>query len=81
MLGNVSTKFRSSLKSIQLLALVEKPVYDKYGMDKILEPAIADIKELEKVLFISNSGISSVYHHLSYLSALQLRIECYTPDM
>jgi len=28
---------------------VEKPVYDKYGMDKILEPAIADIKELEKV--------------------------------
>lgn len=49
MLGNVSPKFRSSLKSIQLLALVEKPVYDKYGMDKILEPAIADIKELEKV--------------------------------
>ena len=31
------------------LALVEKPVYDKYGMDKILEPAIADIKDLEKV--------------------------------
>lgn len=81
MLGNVSPMFRSSLKSIQLLALVEKPVYDKYGMDKILEPAIADIKELEKVLFISNSGISSVYHQLSYLSALQLRIGCYTPDM
>lgn len=72
MLGNVSPKFRSSLKSIQLLALVEKPVYDKYGMDKILEPAIADIKELEKVMFISNSGISSV--KLFICSAIAYRV-------
>ena len=42
--------YRSTLNAIHLLCLVEAPLLEKYGHDKILSPAINDIKKLEKVL-------------------------------
>lgn len=43
--------YRSTLEAIQLLCLVEAPLLEAYGHDKILEPAIEDIKQLEEVIF------------------------------
>ena len=40
--------YQSTLEAIQLLCLVEAPLLGEYGHDKILEPAIKDIKQLEK---------------------------------
>ena len=48
-LGNISPMYRSSLKSIFLLCLVENPILNLYGHDKILETAVIDIKQLEEV--------------------------------
>ena len=48
--GNLSPKFRSSLNSIHLISIAKSSVIQKYGPDKILQPFMADIKELEKVI-------------------------------
>ena len=49
-LGNLSPKFRSSLNSIHLISIAKSSVIQKYGPDKILQPFMADIMELEKVI-------------------------------
>ena len=49
-LGNLSPEFRGSLSSIHLVSIAKSSVIQKYGPDKILEPFMADIKELEKVI-------------------------------
>ena len=49
-LGNLTPKFMSSLSSIHLVCIVKAAIIQKYGLDKILEPFMADIKELEKVI-------------------------------
>lgn len=51
-LGNLSPKYRSSLRSIQLLIAVKSNLLVKYGADKILEPVLEEIKQLESVSFI-----------------------------
>ena len=43
--------YRSSLKAIFILCLVENPILNQYGHDKVLEPAIDDLSKLEKVLY------------------------------
>ena len=48
-LGNISPQFRSSLKSIQLVAVANSSVIVKYGSNKILEPFMADLRKLEHV--------------------------------
>lgn len=48
-LGNVKPKYRSKLDSIQLVSLAKYTFIEQYGIDKILEPVVADIKKLEKV--------------------------------
>ena len=45
-LGNISPKYRSKLKSIQLLALVKNSLIKKYGMNSVLEPIVKDLKAL-----------------------------------
>ena len=45
-LGNISPKYRSKLKSIQLLALVKSTLIKKYGMNTILKPVVKDLKAL-----------------------------------
>ena len=45
-LGNIRPKLRSSLKAIHLVAVATSPVIEKYGLNKILEPFIADLNHL-----------------------------------
>ena len=49
-IGNISPVYRSSLKAIFILCLVENPILNQYGHDKILEPAVDDLSKLEKVI-------------------------------
>lgn len=46
MLLNVHSAYRSSLHSIQLLAVVNSTYLKIYGMDAILKPAVDDLKIL-----------------------------------
>ena len=47
-MGNISPSYRSQLKTIQLLAIVKRPLIIKYGMNAILEPIMEQVLELEK---------------------------------
>ena len=47
-LGNISPVHRSQLKSIQLLAIVKRPLVIKYGMNAILAPIMEQVLELEQ---------------------------------
>ena len=49
MLGNVHLKYRSSLKTLNLVILCPTKWIKKYGMTKILKPMMADIALLESV--------------------------------
>lgn len=49
MLGNIDPKFRSTLRSIQLLTIANTIYIEKYGIDAILEPFMEDILKLEEV--------------------------------
>ena len=49
LLGNLHPKFRSSLKSIQLLCVARNPIIVKYGIEEILKPIVGSIQKLEKV--------------------------------
>lgn len=48
MLLNLHPAYRSSLHSIQLLAVVKSTLLKRYSIDAILRPAIEDLKELAK---------------------------------
>ena len=48
-LGNISPQYRSSLNAIQLFAIVKQSCLKYYGINKILEPFMEDIKALENV--------------------------------
>ena len=47
--GNLSPKYRSSLKSIHLEALVKHESIKKYGINNILKRIVSDISKLEEV--------------------------------
>ena len=51
-LANLYPEYRSKLKSINLLAIVEHRYLKTYGMDTILAPSIEELKSLE-----SDAGI------------------------
>ncbi len=46
MLLNIHPAHRSTLRSIQLLAVVRSNVVKKYGIDAVLTPAVKDLKTL-----------------------------------
>ena len=48
LLGNVRPKFRSQLKVIQLVAVVNSSVIKNNGIDAVLKPVVEGIKTLEK---------------------------------
>ena len=48
-LANIRPELRSNLATIQLLTIVKSTYLNKYGIDKILEPFIQEINQLEKV--------------------------------
>ena len=66
-LGNLTPKFRSSLSSIHLVCIAKAAIIQKYGPDKILEPFMADIKELEKVITSYEQTILPVVIALNYI--------------
>ena len=45
-LGNLHPRYRSTYKSIQLLALCKAKLISKYTLDVVLKPIIEDIKKL-----------------------------------
>ena len=64
-LANISPHHRSSLNMIQLVTLVKSQDVTKYGIDKILEPFMEDIKKLEKVCIYQCVGwhMCDLYTH------------------
>ena len=50
-LGNIHPKYRSSLKSVQLIAVVRYPLLKEYGFEAVLKPFINDMNKLRKVPF------------------------------
>lgn len=48
-LANLSPQYRSSLKMIHLVTVAKTVDVASYGIDKILQPFMESIKELEKV--------------------------------
>ena len=49
LLGNIRPRYRSQLKAIQLVAVVNTSIIDSNGIDAVLAPLVNDIKKLEKV--------------------------------
>ena len=60
-IGNIHQKYRSALKSIQLLALVKNEHLKHYGMNSILQHLIPDIAKLEKVHYVVNTSLMINY--------------------
>ena len=50
-LGNIHPKYRSTLRSIQLVALAKVMHIKEYGLHSILQVIVDDICKLEKVQF------------------------------
>lgn len=49
LLGNVNPRLRSKINNIQLLLLAKYSSVAKFGIDKMLEPIVEDIRKLESV--------------------------------
>ena len=49
LLGNIRPRYRSQLKAIQLVAVVNASIIESNGVDAVLTPLIDDVKKLEKV--------------------------------
>jgi len=64
MLGNIQPKFRSKLKGIKLVGLCKQKHVKKYGMNKILQRLIDDIKTLvSEYSCIQNLLLLHSIHH------------------
>ena len=61
MLGNISPRLRSQLKSIQLLAIAKASIVEKYGVKTLLEPFMQDLKILE------GGTLNSILHMHTYI--------------
>ena len=46
LLGNLSPKYRSALRAINLVAVVKKKLIKDYSMNAVLTPIVDDIKKL-----------------------------------
>ena len=49
LLGNLSPHFRSKIHNIQLLLLAKYSTVSEFGIDRMLEPIVEDIRKLESV--------------------------------
>lgn len=54
LLGNIRPRYRSQLKAIQLVAVVNASIVESSGIDAVLTPLV-DVKNLEKVCLELNS--------------------------
>lgn len=62
-LANISPRFRSKLKTVQLLAICKQRFIKRYGMNAILCPIVNDIKELVGDIIV-------VYQFCSFMCVL-----------
>ena len=69
-LSNLSPHLRSSLKSIYLVTVAYFTDIDKYGVDKILEPLMDDIKQLEQ----ASSTINCVHFTTSFFQGVNFQL-------
>ena len=51
LLGNLSPRLRSKISNIQLLLLVRYNLVAEFGIDRVLQPIVDDIRKLESVYF------------------------------
>ena len=49
LLGNLSPHFRSKIHNIQLLLLAKYSTVSEFGIDRMLEPIVEDVRKLESV--------------------------------
>ncbi len=68
MLGNIDPKFRSSLHSIQLVAVVRTELMETYPVGEILTPFMTDIRQLESVNFNGTVVTVLPYHSCTFVS-------------
>lgn len=47
MLGSLSPQYRSKIQTIQLLLLAKYTTLSNFGIDRMLEPVVEDIRTLE----------------------------------
>ena len=52
MLGNIRLMFRSTTRTIQLLAIGKTADVKKYGIDALLAPVTNEINQLREVTFL-----------------------------
>ena len=50
-IGNLSPRLRSKVKHIQLLLLAKYSSVQEFGIDRLLQPIVKDIKQLESVSY------------------------------
>jgi len=62
-LANIHPKHRSSLKTIQLIAVVCYPLLKEYGFEAVLKPFINEMNELRQVTY----SILFVNKHINVL--------------
>ena len=67
LLRNITLMYRSSLKSIQLLAITKSSSLQKYGADAVLENFMKDIKQLESVRYNTFEIMGIGYSTCKYL--------------
>lgn len=61
-LGNIHPKFRSTFRAINLAIVCTKPVIEKYGLDKIMEPLIRDLNILATTgVSVCINGVERLY--------------------
>jgi hypothetical protein len=71
-IGNISPKYRSTIGSIKLLALVKSSLISNFGIDQMIRPFINDIKSLESdngVTFNINGQNRNFHGTVSVVSA------------
>ena len=61
MLLNIHPAYRSSLHSIQLLAVVKSSVLKVYGIDAIMKPAVDDLLKLAKSVRQSKQNCNNIH--------------------
>ena len=71
-LGNLSPKYRSLLKAIQLACVAPVSVVNKYGVDAVLAPVVQQLKKLEQVISCTSSHhfVINEYVHLLCVAAV-----------
>ena len=74
MLLNIHPAHRSTLRSIQLLAVVKSKTVKKYGIDAALTPAVKDLKTLA-------TTVSNTYFHVGVISDYIIHVYVQLPDI